>query len=47
MKNVTYITFGESIFVYKIHICDSKRALLDEIATLEIFSCRLHISEVV
>ena len=44
-KSNIHDTLG-CIFVSKVHICDAKKAFLDDIANLEILPYGLHFSEV-
>ena len=46
MKKVTYITLWGAYFFSKVHICDAKKAYLDDLANLEILPYGLHFSEV-
>ena len=46
MKKVTYITLCGAYLFSKVHICDAKKAYLDDIANLEISPYGLHFSEV-
>ena len=46
MKKLTYVTLGDAYLFSKVHICDAKKAYLDDIANLEILPYRLHFSEV-
>ena len=46
MKKLTYITLWGAYLFSKVHICDAKKAYLDDIANLEILPNGLHFSEV-
>ena len=46
MKKVTYATLWGAYLFSKIHICDAKKADLDDIANLEILPYGLHFSDV-
>ena len=43
---MTYITLWGAYLFSKVHICDAKKAYLDDIANLEILPYGLHFSEV-
>ena len=47
MKEVTYVTPGVTIFVFKVHICDAVIAYFDGIANSEIILHRLHSFKVI
>ena len=45
-KNVTYVTLWGAYLFSKVHICDGKKAYLDDVANLSILPYGLHFSEV-
>ena len=45
MKKVTYVTLWVVHLFSKVHICDAKKAYLDDIANLEIFPYGFYFSE--
>ena len=43
MKNVTYVTIWGAYLFSKVHICDEKKAYLNDIANLENLPFRSHV----